>query len=108
MADLVCTDICLWVKHVGCRQLRIVLLSLDPGSKIWLSLDGDAVQFERMQNSTDGSSTRGFKPVGETALLWLDRFKQGQTTYIQEVEIIERPLDTDAAGEGFYRQVDAA
>ena len=63
MADVFCNDVCLWVKHVGGRDVRTVLLSLDPGSRIWLSLDGEAVQFERMQDGGDGRSTRGFKPL---------------------------------------------
>ncbi len=108
MADLFCNDVCLWVKHIGSRQLRVILLSLEPGSKVWLSLDGDAVQFERMQDGADGRSTLGFRPVGDTASLWLDRFKQGKSTYIEEVEIIERPVDAGAAGKGFYQHAEAA
>ena len=102
MADVFCNDVCLWVKHVGGRDLRTVLLSLDPGSRIWLSLDGKAVQFERMLDGADGRSTRGFKPVGPTAAVWLDKYKPGQSAYIEEVEVIERPLDKDGAGTGFY------
>ena len=104
MADATCNDVCLWVKHVGGRDIRTILLSLEPGSQIWLSIDGDAVQFERMQDGADGRSTRGFKPIGSTASAWLDKYVPGQSTYIEEIEVIERPSDAGAAGSGFYQR----
>lgn len=105
MADATCKDVCLWVKHVGGRDIRTILLSLEPGSQIWLSIDGDAVQFERMQDGADGRSTRGFKPIGTTASVWLSKYEPGKSTYIEEIEVIERPADLGAAGSGFYQQV---
>ena len=105
MADAFCRDVCLWAKHVGGRDIRTILLSLEPGSRIWLSLDGEPVQFERMQDHADGRSTRGFKPVGSTASVWLDKYVPGQSTYIEEIEVMERPADLGAAVSGFYQDV---
>ena len=102
MADLFCNDVCLWVKNVGGADVRTILLSLEPGSRIWLSLDGEAAQFERMQDGSDGRSTRGFKPIGPTAKIWKARYRPEQPTYIEEVEIIERPQDRGTTGSGFY------
>jgi hypothetical protein len=106
VADAFCQDECLWVKHIGGHDVRVVLLSLDPGSRIWLSFDGVAVQFERMKDGADGRSTRGFRPVGDTAHLWRAMYEPGKAAYIEEVEIIERPADKGAVGGGFYQRND--
>lgn len=104
MSDGFCEDACLWVKHLGGRDIRTMLLSLEPGSRIWLSLDGDAVLFERMQDGSDGRSTRGFKPIGPTALVWLSKYVPGESIYIEEIEVIERPADSGTAVSGFYQR----
>ncbi len=108
MADAFCTDVCLWVKDVGGQDLRVLLLSLEPGSRIWLSVDGEAIQFERMADGEDGRSTRGFKPIGETAVLWKNRYLDPARRYVEELEVVERPSDAGAAGSGFYDRMEFA
>lgn len=40
--------------------------------------------------------------VGRRGGRSLAKYKPGQSTYIEEVEVIERPLDRNGAGSGFY------
>lgn len=103
MAETLCKDVCLWVKDVGCRQTRVTLLSLEPGSRIWISVEGEPIQFERMADGSDGRSTRGFRPVGLTADRWLRRYRESRGELV-EIELTERPLDEGKAGSGYYQR----
>ncbi|MEY2926841.1 MAG: hypothetical protein RL367_1318, partial [Pseudomonadota bacterium] len=103
MAEVFRNDDCLWVDDVGCRQTRVALLALEPGSQIWLSVDETPVLFERM---ADEIGIRGYKPVGENAQFWLNRGPDGRPELL-ELDFVERPADTDQAGSGYYKR-DAA
>lgn len=92
MADVICDDVCLWIDHVFCGVTRLALLGLEPGSRIWLRVEDERVLFERMQDGSDGRSTRGLKPVGDNADRWRRVFRDEPGTMI-EVEFIERPID---------------
>jgi hypothetical protein len=100
MAKVICKDVCLWVKHVGCPQTRVMLLALEPGSQVWLSVAGQPILFERMKDGTDGRSTRRFNPVGETRKLWLQHYEE-QKEALLDFEFVERPLDAGKAGSGY-------
>ena len=103
MPEVFCNDVCLWVKDVGCRQTRVALLALEPGSKVWLCVEGEPILFERMQDGVNGRSTRGFKPVGPSAAIWRTRFREQEVTLL-EFDFIERPLDEGKAGSGYYQR----
>jgi hypothetical protein len=103
MAEVICSDVCLWVKDVGCRQTRVILLALEPGSQVWLSVADEPILFERMKDGTDGRSTRGFKPVGKTGKRWLEFYRDQKSTLL-DFEFIERPLDAEKAGSGYYQR----
>jgi hypothetical protein len=70
MADYFCKDDLLWIDDIGGSDVRVILLSLEPGSRFWLSLDGDVTQFERLPGSAEGTSQRACKPIGGGALRW--------------------------------------
>jgi hypothetical protein len=106
MSDLICCGALLSVDEVGGREMRTMLLSLEPGSRIWLSLDGEVIQFEREPDDPDGRSNRLYRAIGETAHLWLDRVRIASTAYVEELEIVARPQDESASGFGFYREID--
>jgi hypothetical protein len=103
MADFYCRGEELLVDHIGGRDLRVMLLALEPGARIWLSLDGDVVQFERLADGSDGVSRREFRAIGETAHLWRKRLDDPKLAYVEELEIVERPKDAGGAAFGFYR-----
>jgi hypothetical protein len=103
MADYYCKDDVLLIDEVGGRDVRLILLSLEPASRFWLSLDGDAIQFERLSDTPAGGSRRACKPIGETAHLWNARLTGGRPAYVEEIEFVERPQETEASGSGFYR-----
>lgn len=92
MADVICKE------HVGCGVTRCALLALEPGSRIWLEVDGEPILFERMEDGIDGRSTRGLKPVGETADLWLKRYRDEPYSMI-ELDFIERLVDRGRAAD---------
>lgn len=102
MAEVFCSDVCLWVRDVGCRETRVALLALEPESRVWLEVEGEPILFERMRDGSDGRSTRGFKPAGEAGKRWLKRYREERGALI-EFEFIERPLDEDKAGSGYWR-----
>jgi hypothetical protein len=106
MADLYCRTEHLLVDDVGGHDIRLTLLSLEPGSRIWLSLDGDEIQFERLSDADDGGSRKEFLPVGGTEVLWRRRLVEPELSYVEELQIIERPRDRNEAGFGFYRKAE--
>ena len=97
MADVICSDVCLWIRNVGCGLTRRVMLGLEPGAQIWLEVEGEPVLFERMKDGSDGRSTRGLRPVGETAVHWRRHFGDKPTSL--EIDFIERPLDAGRSAE---------
>ena len=50
--------------------MRRVFCSLEPGSRIWLSVDGEPILFERMLSGGNANGTPGLKPRGATAARW--------------------------------------
>ena len=104
MADYFCKDELLWIDEIGGCDARVILLSLEPGSRFWLSLDGDITQFERSPDSIEGKSHRTCRPVGEGALRWAARLNSDNSAYIEEIAFVERPEDIGAGGCGFYRR----
>lgn len=104
MADVMCNDVCLWINHVFCGVTRAALLGLEPGARIWLEVDGAPILFERMQDGSDGRSTRGLKPVGPTAELWRRRFRDEPGSMV-ELEFVERPTDLGKAADRVGREV---
>lgn len=107
MAQLFHTGGILWISEIGCRETRVVLLSLEPGSRIWLDFEGSLIQFERMADAPDGSSVPGLTAVGPTAALWESLEAQRDVTLV-EFEIAERPADRGRAGSGYYQRDEAA
>ena len=77
MANALLTDQCLWLKHIEPGPVRDALASLDAGSIIHLTLDGDVITFQRMATGVDGRETHGFNPVGDKAGIWRDRYTPG-------------------------------
>ncbi len=104
MADYFCKDDLLWIDEIGGCDVRVILLSLEPSSRFWLSLDGDVTQFERLPDSAEGKSQRTCRPVGDGALRWAARLNGGEGAYIEEIAFVERPQDIGASGYGFYRK----
>jgi hypothetical protein len=104
MADYYCRDDLLRIDDIGGKNVRVILLSLEPASRFWLSLDGDAILFERLLDIPEGSNQRACKPVGETVHLWNARLTGGRPAYVEEIEFIERPQDSETSGYSFYRR----
>ena len=102
MADLIGDDVCLWVNQVGCRQTRVALLALEPGSRVWLNVEGNPILFERLRDDSDGRSRRGFRPIGDSIATWA-MVRRDQRNELLEFDFIERPDDRDAAGTGYYQ-----
>jgi hypothetical protein len=97
MSDYYCRDELLWIDDVGGRDVRVILLSLEPGARFWLSLDMDIVQFERLPE-------RACKPVGESVSFWNARLTGDCPAYIEQINFVERPHDAGASGCGFCRK----
>ncbi len=96
MADAVIMDVCLWIGNVGCGLTRRALLALEPGSRIWLSVDDVPLLFERMQDGLDGRSTHGLKPIGPSKEVWLQRYRTEKVAAV-ELKFVERPVDRSPA-----------
>jgi hypothetical protein len=77
------TDQCLWLKHIDDGPVKNALASLHPGSCLSLFVDGDRIDFERMATGKDGRVTDGFKPVGDGAKTWRNRYREGQHQVIE-------------------------
>lgn len=105
MPTAICNDTCLWIANVGCGLTRTALLALEPGARIWLSIEGQLQLFERMRDGADGRSTRGLKPIANSGTVWIDSYAHGIT--IVELEFVERPADEGAASSKYYPPFDA-
>ena len=98
MADLLCTDVCIWISHIGCGFTRRALLGLEPGSRIWLEVEGKPILFERMQDGADGRVTRGLKPVGPSKADWRAIYDEYRGSVV-DIHFVERPLDRGRSAE---------
>ncbi len=101
MTDVIHSEDGLWIANIGCGITRCALLALEPGSKIWLEVEGETVLFERMAD-VDNLSQRGLVPVGKTALGWTNARKCSDSIMLK-IDFVERPVDIGRRAESIYR-----
>ena len=84
--DLLC------ISDIGCGLTRRALLGLEPGSRLWLEIEGVPLLFEHVADGEDGRSTPFLKPIMESAELWMGLCASLPAMAMQ-FDFIERPAD---------------
>lgn len=77
---------------------RRALLGLEPGSRIWLEVDGRPVLFERMRDHPDGRSAPFVVPVGDSVEVWR-RLCAEQDPLVMGYDFVERPADAGSSAD---------
>lgn len=98
MPELYISRTCIPISHIGCGLTRRFLLGLEPGSRIWLKVENEALLFERMQDEPDGQVIRGLKVVEPSIDAW-QRLCREHGGSVVELTATERPLDDARSAE---------
>ena len=81
------SDVVIWFKHIGARDLAERLDSLEPDSEILLQVDEVIGPWRRMKTGKDGRVTRGIRPVGPMQSVWRNWYetRKGEIVTVREV-----------------------